>query len=45
LKKYQVHQVGDAQPREYWIPASEPGALNDQVIGLIQVVAEFRAEA
>jgi hypothetical protein len=45
LKRYSVHQVGDAQHREHWIPASELGAFNDQIVGLIEMVAEFRAEA
>jgi hypothetical protein len=43
LKKYKVHQVGDAQHREYWIPAAELEAFNDQIVGLIEVVAEFRS--
>ena len=43
LKKYKVHQVGDAQHREYWIPAAELEAFNEQIVGLIEVVAEFRS--
>ena len=42
LKQYQVHQVGDAQHREYWIPAAELEAFNEKILGLIEVVSEFR---
>ena len=45
LTKYQVHQVGDAQHCEYWIPAVELGSFNDQIVGLIEVMAEFRPHA
>jgi hypothetical protein len=45
LTKYQVHQVGDAQHCEYWIPAVELGSFNDQIVGLIEVMAEFRPQA
>ena len=45
LAKYQVHQVGDAQHCEYWIPAVELGSFNDQIVGLIEVMAEFRPHA
>jgi len=44
LMNYQVHQVGDAQHREYWIPAAELDGFNDEIVGLIEVVAEFRAQ-
>ena len=42
LSQYSVRQVGDAQHREYWIPADELAAFNDRIVGEIEVVAEYR---
>ena len=43
LDRYEVHQVGDAQHREYWIPAGDLAAFNEKIVGLIDIVAEFRS--
>jgi hypothetical protein len=42
LDNYQVRQVGGETILEYWIPAEDLEALNDAIVGLIEVVAEFR---
>lgn len=45
LRSYEVKTVGGAEHREYWIPAEDLAELNRNIIGSIEVVAEFRAEA
>lgn len=39
--RYETHQVGGAQHTEWWIPAEDLESLNDNIVGLIEVVAEF----
>lgn len=41
LKAYPIRQVGDVTHREYWIPAAELAQFNQNILGLIEVVAEF----
>jgi hypothetical protein len=42
LSTYDVHVVGSSIHREYWIPAAELDAFNRNIVGVIEVVAEFR---
>lgn len=42
LAKYEVHQVGGRDILEYWIPAAELPIFNENIVGLIEVVAEYR---
>jgi len=42
LSRYQVRQVGGQTILEYWIPAEELDEFNDHLVGLIEVVHEFR---
>jgi len=42
LDGYAVRQVGDAQHREYWIPAADLSAMNEKIVGRIEVMAQFR---
>lgn len=42
LDRYEVHQVGGQTILEYWIPAEDLDALNDNIVGTIDVVAEYR---
>jgi hypothetical protein len=44
LSRYQVRQVGDVTHREYWIPAGDLVAFNERIVGVIEVVAEYRGE-
>ena len=44
LKRYPVHTVGGAQHQEYWIPAQELPEFNRNIVGLIEVIAEFRRD-
>ena len=43
LDRYEVQQVGGQTILEYWIPAEDLDELNENIVGLIEVVAEFRA--
>jgi hypothetical protein len=44
LGNYPIRQVGDVQHREYWIPAADLPTLNQNIVGFIEILAEFRAE-
>jgi hypothetical protein len=44
LKRYPVQTVGGSQHQEYWIPAAELPEFNRNIVGLIEVLAEFRPE-
>jgi len=43
LHRYEVHQVGSAIHQEYWIPAEDLEEFNQQIVGKIEVVAEFHS--
>ena len=45
LAKYAEQQVGTSVHRELWIPAEELSELNRNIVGLIEVIAEYKAEA
>lgn len=45
LSKYEVRVVGGREHEEYWIPAEELGEFNRQIVGDIEVIAEFRGGA
>jgi hypothetical protein len=40
-RRYDIHQVGGAEHTEWWIPAEDLEALNDNIVGNIEVVATF----
>ncbi len=44
LDAYRVEEAGGSDHREYWIPAEDLPAFNAAIVGLIEVVAEFRGE-
>jgi hypothetical protein len=43
--RYDVHQAGGRTILEYWIPAEDLEELNANILGRIEVVAEFRDPA
>lgn len=43
LAQFDVQVAGGRDHTEYWIPAERLEEFNDHVVGLIEVVAEFRA--
>lgn len=42
LKRYQVETVGGSVHQEYWIPAEDLEEFNQNIVGPIEVVAEYR---
>ena len=44
LDRYEVQQVGGRTILEYWIPAEDLELFNDNIVGVIEVIAEFRGE-
>jgi hypothetical protein len=44
LNHYEIHTVGAARHREYWIPAEELDAFNENIAGLIEVLSEFHRD-
>src|ERR1700689_1211704 len=42
LAEYDVHVVGSAGHREFWIPAGDLPWFNANIVGDIEVVSEFR---
>ncbi|MBI4748535.1 MAG: hypothetical protein HY774_08590 [Acidobacteria bacterium] len=43
MKRYPPQQVGAAHHTEWWIPAEDLEALNENLVGEIEVIREFRA--
>jgi len=43
LRRYDIHQVGSAIYKEYWIPAEDLEELNRSLVGTIEMIAEFRS--
>ena len=44
LRRYEVQTVGGSEHQEYWIPAEELAEFNRNIIGPIEVIAEYRGE-
>lgn len=42
MDKYEVHQVGASYHTEWWIPAEELELLNDNIVGKIEVIGEYK---
>ena len=42
LDQYDIQQAGGRTILEYWIPAEDLAEFNDHIVGLIEVVAEYR---
>lgn len=43
LGRFPIRQVGTREHQEYWVPSEELPELNAHIVGLIEVVAEYRA--
>lgn len=41
MDKYEIQKVGSRHHTEWWIPAEDLDALNDNIVGTIEVVAEY----
>ena len=45
MNQYPIQQVGDVYHTEWWVPAEELEALNDHIVGKIEVIQEFKADS
>lgn len=43
LDRYEVQTVGSAVHQEYWIPAEDLPEFNRNIVGAIEVIAEFHS--
>lgn len=43
LDRYEVQIVGGSVHQEYWIPAEDLPEFNRNIVGVIEVIAEFQA--
>lgn len=43
LTRYKIETVGAREHQEYWIPAAELEEFNRNIVGPIEVIAEFKA--
>jgi hypothetical protein len=42
MDRYDIRQVGAADHTEWWIPAGDLEELNDNIVGLIEVIGEYK---
>jgi hypothetical protein len=42
LERYEVQTVGGSEHQEYWIPAEDLEELNRNIVGSIEVIAEYQ---
>ena len=42
LRNYQIHIVGGSEHQEYWIPSEDLQKLNENIVGAIEILSEFR---
>jgi hypothetical protein len=45
MRRYEIQKVGGDHHTEWWIPAEELEELNDNIVGLIEVIGEHRGQA
>lgn len=45
MDKYQIQQVGDSYHTEWWVPAEELEELNDNIVGLLEIIGEYHKES
>ncbi len=44
LNRYEIQTVGGSVHREYWIPAEELAEFNKNIVGRIEVIADYRCQ-
>jgi len=42
MDKYEIQQVGGKNHTEWWIPANDLDELNSNIVGLIEVIGEYK---
>ena len=45
ISQFQVQKVGSATALELWIPAERLAEFNDNIVGMIEVISEFRTQS
>jgi len=43
MARYPIQTVGASHHTEWWVPAADLDELNSNIVGLIEVIGEFRA--
>jgi hypothetical protein len=43
MDRYPIQKVGGAHHTEWWVPAEELDELNRNIVGLIEVIGEYKA--
>lgn len=44
MDRFKVETVGAAHHTEWWIPAEQLDQLNANIVGVIEVIGEYRGE-
>lgn len=44
VDRYKIEKVGGAHHTEWWIPAEDLEAMNDNIVGEIEVLSEYRGK-
>jgi hypothetical protein len=44
IKRYKVQTVGGEEHKELWVPAQELHEFNENIVGEIEVIAEYRGD-
>jgi hypothetical protein len=44
LRRYEIRTVGSATHQEYWIPAADLPQFNANIVGQIEMIADFRPQ-
>jgi hypothetical protein len=44
LRRYEIKTVGSSIHQEYWIPAEDLPEFNRNIVGVIEVIAEYQCE-
>jgi hypothetical protein len=42
MEKYRIQKVGGEEHTEWWIPAEDLDELNDNIVGRIEVIGEYK---
>jgi len=42
MDKYPIQKVGGCNHTEWWVPAKDLEELNDNIVGIIEVIGEYR---
>ncbi|HEY3969181.1 MAG TPA: hypothetical protein VGM05_31815 [Planctomycetaceae bacterium] len=43
ISRFEAHEAGGRELREYWIPANELGEFNESIVGDIELLHEFQS--